>query len=142
MIDDRWMPPLSPLRSPPSPASVMSARRAREHLTDRERILALEMTDDHHEELHRQTAHRLEMGDHRMDHIEDRIGRIREQQVREATVREARAAEKAASKAARNHAIQMVVWGFAILTGVATLWNVATQRAPQSAPAITAPAPR
>jgi len=123
--------------------------RGRDHLTDRERILALEITDDHHEELHRWTAHRLEMGDHRMDHIEDRISRIRQDQ-READNREREREEarkllkeqKAEFRAARNQAIQTVVWAFAIMTGMITLWNFAGSRPPPHASAITAPAHR
>ncbi len=133
MIDDRWMPPRSQMRSPQSPANVR-----RDHLSDRERLLALEMTDSHHDELQRQTAHRLEMGDLRMDHIENRLTR---QDQREAA-REARAEEKATARKARNEAIQMTVWVMALVTGALAIWNFANPRPPPSPSEVIAPARR
>ena len=140
MIDDRWMPPAStawPTLSAPS------LRRDRNGLTERERLLAVEITQDHHAELHRQTVRRLEAGDNRMDHIEDRISRIRDAQAREAQTREDRAAVKVEFREARNRAVQMAVWIASLLMCGIAVWNFATARSGSAPPpAITAPAPR
>lgn len=146
MADDRWTPP--PWLQSPRP-STGSFRQRRGDLIDSERLLALEMTDDHHDELHRQTAHRLEMGDHRMDHIETRIDRVRQDQ-RDAAQRDrdrekARAEReeaRAAARKARNEAIQMAVWIMALLVGSITVWNFLSPRPPPAVSEISVPARR
>lgn len=138
MTDDRWAPPPSNDWPPPSSSSALSRRSG---LTAGERLLALEMTDDHHAELHRATAHRLEMGERRMSgHDQGITGLLQREQAREAA-REARAAERAAIRATRNQAVQMAVWIAAILTCAITVTNFLAPRL-AAPPGITAPAPK
>jgi len=148
MIDDRWTPPRSAPYARGSPSISLRERAA---LTDGERLLALEITNDHHEEMHRQTAHRLEMGDHRMDHIENRIDgasrellELKQRDLARDMAQQTRAEEKASTRRSRNEAIQMAVWITALLGFLMTAWNFTHPRSPPSSQpsAITAPAPR
>ncbi len=114
---------------------------ARSALTDGERLISIEITQDHQETQLRQVDWRLEAGDKRMDHIERRIRHIREEAAEEKRIAKTRETMKLELKESRKNAMNMVAWFLGIGMFAIALTNLAIQiQRSHQASAVTAPA--
>ncbi len=103
MIDERWRDPSS--SNWPHPSSSSASYR-RPDLSPGERLVVVETRQDYHADLHQTTARRLESGDSRMSHIEDRVDKIIADRLHDAAMKAQREIDKQHRAALRRDAIR------------------------------------